>query len=279
MIVDIHTHCIQPEHVSAAAHRADERAGYPPMQPLSFDAYAEAMDAVDKSIVFGVRGLATGVRSPNDFTAEWVKNDPEKTIGFMCIDPTEDDHLDEIDRCASDLGLRGIKLYPALARYDPTDPTYFALYDKAQRMGLPSLAHLGTHPNPRAALKYSQPLLIDEVAQAFPELKFVMAHMAHPWQRDCAVVLRKHPNVYADVSGSGWVRPWQAWEAFILMMEWGVTDKLLFGSDFPFWTPGEGIAKMRRLNDQVEGTNLPRIPEDVIDSIINRDSLAILGLE
>ena len=103
--------------------------------------------------------------------------------------------------------------------------------------------------------------------------------MAHPWQRDCAVVLRKHPNVYADVSGSGWVRPWQAWEAFILMMEWGVTDKLLFGSDFPFWTPGEGIAKMRRLNDQVEGTNLPRIPEDVIDSIINRDSLAFVGLE
>jgi hypothetical protein len=279
MIVDVHTHCIQPEHVSAAAHRADERAGYPPMQPLSFDAYAKAMDAVDKSIVFGVRGLATGVRSPNDFTAEWVKNDPEKTIGFMCIDPTEDDHLDEIDRCASDLGLRGIKLYPALARYDPTDPTLFPLYDKAQRLGLPILAHLGTHPNPRAALKYSLPMLFDDIAQAFPELKIVMAHMAHPWQRDCAVVLRKHPNVYADVSGSGWVRPWQAWEAFILMMEWGVTDKLLFGSDFPLWTPREGMEKMRRINEQVEGTNLPQIPDELIDAIIHRDSLKILGLE
>jgi len=279
MIVDVHTHCIQPEHVSAAAHRAEERAGYPPMQPLSFDAYAEAMDAVDKSIVFGVRGLATGVRSPNDFTAEWVARAPEKLIGFMAIDPTEDDHLDQVDHCVSELGLRGIKLYPALARYDPSDPTLFPLYDKAQRLGLPILAHLGTHPNPRAALKYSLPMLFDDIAQAFPELKIVMAHMAHPWQRDCAVVLRKHPNVYADVSGSGWVRPWQAWEAFILMMEWGVTDKLLFGSDFPLWTPREGMEKMRRLNDQVEGTNLPRIPEDVIDSIINRDSLAILGLE
>ncbi len=40
MIVDIHTHCIQPDHVSAAAHQADEQAGYPPMQPLRFDAYA-----------------------------------------------------------------------------------------------------------------------------------------------------------------------------------------------------------------------------------------------
>ena len=128
-------------------------------------------------------------------------------------------------------------------------------------------------------LKYSMPLLVDEIAQAFPDLRFVIAHMAHPWQRDCAVVLRKHANVYADVSGSGWVRPWQAWEAFILMQEWGVTHKLLFGSDFPFWTPQQGMDEMRRLNDQVEGTNLPRIREEVFEEIIHRDSLELLGLE
>ena len=192
MIVDVHTHCLQPEHVSAASRRADERAGYAPMQPLPFERYAEAMRAVDKTIVFGVRALACGMLSPNDFTADWVNKDPDKLIGFMGIDPTEDGYLDEIDRCASDLGLRGIKIYPMLAHFNPADPVYFALYDKAQRMGLPILSHMGTQPNPRAILKYSHPLLIDEVAQAFPDLKFVIAHMAHPWQRDCAVVIRKH---------------------------------------------------------------------------------------
>ncbi len=172
----------------------------------------------------------------------------------------------------------GIKIYPMLGRYDPTDPTIFPLYEKAQRMGLPILSHLGTHPNPRAPLKYSLPLLVDEIAQAFPNLKFIMAHMAHPWQRDCAVVLRKHPNVYADVSGV-WVRPWQGWEALIGMAEWGVTDKLLFGSDFPLWTPEEGMEKMRRLNDPLEGTKLPRIPDGVIEGIIHRNSLELLELE
>ena len=63
------------------------------------------------------------------------------------------------------------------------------------------------------------------------------------------------------------------------MVEWGVTDKLLFGTDFPYWTPQEAMDKMRRLNDQVEGTNLPRIPDEVIEGIINRNALELLGLE
>ena len=278
MIVDVHTHCMQPEHVSKVGRAADERAGYPPMQPLPPDTYLKGMEPVDRAIVFGIRAFATGVASPNDFTAEWVANAPDKLIGFMAIDPAEEGCPDEIDRCL-ELGLRGIKIYPMLGRYDPTDPTIFAVYEKAQRLRLPILSHFGAHPNPRAMLKYSHPLLVDEIAQAFPDLKFVIAHMAHPWQRDCALVLRKHPNVYADVSGSGWVRPWQAWEAFILMQEWNVTDKLLFGSDFPLWTPQEGMDKMRCLNEQVEGTNLPRIREDVIEGIIHRNSLELLGLD
>jgi predicted TIM-barrel fold metal-dependent hydrolase len=63
------------------------------------------------------------------------------------------------------------------------------------------------------------------------------------------------------------------------MVEWGVTDKLLFGSDFPFWTPSEALHKIRRFNDHVEGTALPRVPDDVIENIIHRDSLKLLELE
>ena len=80
MIVDVHTHCLQPEHVSEAARRSAERSGYPPMQPLAFETYAEAMQVVDRSIVFGVRSERTGARSPNDFTADWVKRDPDRVI-------------------------------------------------------------------------------------------------------------------------------------------------------------------------------------------------------
>ena len=45
MIVDVHTHCLQPDHVSEKSRAADERAGYPPMQPLTPEAYLAGMDA------------------------------------------------------------------------------------------------------------------------------------------------------------------------------------------------------------------------------------------
>jgi hypothetical protein len=33
-----------------------------------------------------------------------------------------------------------------------------------------------------------------------------------------------------------------------------------------------------RVNDITEGTKLPRVPEDALDAILHRDSLALLGL-
>ena len=58
-----------------------------------------------------------------------------------------------------------------------------------------------------APLRYAHPLLMDEIAIRFPELRVVMAHMGHPWQRETIVTIRKHPHVYADVSAL-FYRPW-----------------------------------------------------------------------
>ena len=46
MLVDVHTHCIQPEHVGEASKLAMERAGYPPMKPLSFEEFSREMEVV-----------------------------------------------------------------------------------------------------------------------------------------------------------------------------------------------------------------------------------------
>ena len=88
-----------------------------------------------------------------------------------------------------------------------------------------------------APLRYAHPLLMDEIAIRFPELRVVMAHMGHPWQRETIVTIRKHPHVYADVSAL-FYRPWSFYEGLRLATEWGALDKLLFGSDFPIATPG-----------------------------------------
>ena len=142
---------------------------------------------------------------------------------------------------------------------------------------MPVLFHQGTSPDRFADLDYAHPRHVDRIASAFPELRIVQAHMGHPWQIDCIAVIRKHPNVYADVS-AGFYRPWSAYNAMRLATEWSVLPKLLFASDFPAATPEETMAGLRAVNAPVAGTPLPKVPEEAIEEIIHRDSLKLLGL-
>ena len=89
--------------------------------------------------------------------------------------------------------------------------------------------------------------------------------------------VRKHPNVFADISPA-FHRHW-LYRAMLTFQEFDVMDKLLFASDFPFSTPEKVIDVLRHINDPLEGTNLPRIEEEAIEALIQRDALALLGLE
>ena len=63
-----------------------------------------------------------------------------------------------------------------------------------------------------------------------------------------------------------------------MAQEYRVEDKILFGSDYPFATPGDSIAGLRALNNMVEGTHLPRVAQVTLDEVIHRPSLVLLGL-
>jgi predicted TIM-barrel fold metal-dependent hydrolase len=126
-------------------------------------------------------------------------------------------------------------------------------------------------------LKNAHPLTVDEIAIAFPDLKIVMAHIGHPWVRDTVSVIRKHPNVYADVSAI-YTRPWMTYEALVMAHEWGAMHKLLFGSDFPVTTPAYAMERLRAVNEIVAGTAMPKIPLEKIEAIIHADALSALSL-
>jgi hypothetical protein len=64
----------------------------------------------------------------------------------------------------------------------------------------------------------------------------------------------------------------------MLAQEYGVYNKLLFGTDFPFTTVNDSIKGIQKLNDMLEGTALPRLDVLKIDEMINRDSLKLLNL-
>jgi predicted TIM-barrel fold metal-dependent hydrolase len=290
LIIDIHTHT--PTHRGPVP--ADEEHWNAVGRPdkavkvtVSWEEYerAAAGAGVDVSVVFNIAvadpgkdtALPTDPARINDSTAEFVAADRSRRIGFMSVHPDNANALDEIERCATDLQLKGIKLGPNYQNFDPLGANALRVYAEAERRSLPILFHQGASPIRMAPLRYAHPLTIDEVAARFPELRIVMAHMGHPWQADTIVTIRKHPNVYADISAL-FYRPLSFYTGMRLATEWNVLHKLLLGSDYPIIEPAETIEGLRRVNDIVAGTNFPRVPEEALEAIIHRDSLSLLGL-
>ncbi|GAA1979089.1 amidohydrolase family protein [Amycolatopsis minnesotensis] len=287
MIVDVHAHT--PTHRDAVPENEKKvypswRTDRPVTTTNSWSDYDEAMADADVSIVFNIAvddpepmtGLPYPPERTNDATAEFVAAAPSRRIGFLSVNPLWDNVFAETER-ARDLGLVGVKLGPNYQDFDPLCEQALAFYGYCEREGLPILFHQGASPMRHAPLRYTYPLVTDEVALRFPELRIVMAHMGHPWGTETVVTIRKHPHVYADVS-SIYLRPWVCYQSLLAAVEWGCTSKLLLGSDFPIANTGEAIAGLRRVNDILEGTKLPRIPEEAIDGIVHADALGALGL-
>jgi len=277
MIVDVHTHAFKvPDHIEERflleAQRA--RGGLPIELNVSSEWHRKAMQKVDHAIVFGLKARHVGIYTPDAYIAEFVAGDPGR-IGFCSVDPNEPTYLDDFYHAVDSLKLSGIKLAPMYANFSPLDERLTPIYEAAVKRGLPVLAHVGTTFCEFAPLEFTRPVLIDTLAMRFPQLTFIMAHLGHPWEGETLVVIRKHPNVWADCSAL-YYRPWQLYNSLILAQEYGVMHKILFGSDFPFAAPEESIAGMKALNTMVEGTNLPRVSTTLLDELIHRDSLSLL---
>jgi|SRR5215472_14000965 len=280
MIIDVHSHYFRyPEHFSEDFKNEAIRArGFEVDLTVRWEEYhASALDA-GRSIVFGGKAKLSGQWVPDRDVANYVAAHPDNLIGFLCLDPTQPNWRDEMVEGHQDLKLKGIKLLPMYAGFKPNDPELDDMWRYATKHGLPVLLHTGTTFISKAPLECTMPRLIDDVAMRFPDVKIVMAHLGHPWEGECIVTIRKHENVYADCSALHY-RPWQLYNSLMLLQEYGVWRKLLFGSDYPFTTVSASLAGMRKLNDMLQGTALPRLDVDQMEAMFQRDTLGLLGIE
>ena len=106
----------------------------------------------------------------------------------------------------------------------------------------------------------------------------VLPHLGHPWEGETIAAIRKQPNLLADVSAL-YYRPWQFYSAMRLLIEYHAESKVLFGSDFPATTTSDSITGLRQVNAILAQSGLPGVPKEVIEGIIHRDALSLLGLE
>jgi predicted TIM-barrel fold metal-dependent hydrolase len=230
-----------------------------------------------RTIVFGGKAKLSGVWTSDHHVAKYCAQDPEHLIPFLSVDPTQKGWREELTEGHQDLKMRGIKLLPIYAGFYPQSPELDDLWAYASRNGLPVLLHTGTTFVDQAPLEYTLPRHLDTVAIKYPECRIILAHMGHPYEGETVAVIRKHPNVYADISAL-WYRPFQFYHSLMLVQEYGVWNKLLFGTDYPVTTVDETICGLRHLNEMLEGTALPRLKSDEIEKLIQRDAGSLLQL-
>jgi len=278
MIVDCHTHIFRKEHWSEELERESVlMRGGPIVTDIKNEFHWAAMAPVNKAVVLGFRARHVGLVVPNDLVADYVAEHPEKLIGFASLDPHEPGYLDEMHRAFEDLHLLGLKLGPVYQNYHPCDERMRPVYIYCQKKGIPVLFHQGATFPRRAPLKYSLPIQLEDIALEFPDLVIVIAHMGHPWIEDTVVLIRKQPNVYADISAL-YYRPWQFYNGLIAAQEYGAAHKLFFGTDFPVTTPVESIEALKKVNHITGTSGLPRISDETIYGILERDALRSMNL-
>lgn len=195
-------------------------------------------------------------------------------IPFGSVDPrTGGDALAEATRQVVELGVWGMKFHPSVQGFDPSDPQYLPLWRRIAELGVPALFHTGQNGMGAGMpggggikLRYSNPLLLDDVAAEVPELTIIMAHPSVPWQDEANSIAIHKPNVFIDLSG--W-RPKYFPESLVRFASNMLADKLLFGTDFPLLSPEKWLADFAELP----------ISDEVRPRIFRENALRVLGVQ
>ena len=278
MIVDVHAHCWPSLDCFSPSFQADARRMRVNAVNLvsRYEEYRAATAGEEVvSVIFGGKARLTGVWIDDADVAAYVARDPARMIGFMSLDPTQDGWEDEMREGHERFGFRGIKLLPMYAGFYPQDERLDPLWRYASKHNLPVLLHTGTTFVANAPIDCTLPRHLDPVAIRFPDVKIILAHLGHPYEGETVAVIRKHANLYADVIAL-FYRPWQLFHSLMLVHEYNVWEKLLFGTDYPVTTVAETIGGLRGLCDvQIDRFSLPR---EQVERLIHRDALGLLGL-
>jgi uncharacterized protein len=159
---------------------------------------------------------------------------PNRIIGTYFVRPGI--HTKEDIEKAYKKGFRMLKVSIPLKPYD--NPSYFPLWETAESLTLPILFHTGIvtffrKPKHHISSWFMHPMRLETVANSFPNLKIIVAHLGIHWNKDAAELLRMKNNIYADLTGelNGWrVRMDQ--EGLDKYLWWPKAfKKILFGTD------------------------------------------------
>ncbi|MDI7247096.1 MAG: amidohydrolase family protein [Bacillota bacterium] len=232
---------------------------------------------------YGLDGIAFVTGGGNDLLARILGSEPRRFVGFAHHSPEKPDAAEELRRAVTELGLRGYKILAPLLEGSLADERLYPVWQAAEDLEVPILIHfgilgggggIGNAPN-------IDPLVIHDVAKAFPDVTFVIPHFGCGYTRELLQLAWACPNVSVDTSGNNeWVH-WFPYELDLKKLFWLFYEtvgprRIIFGSDSS-WFP-RGFAH-RYLLDQIRACRELRIGEDDMALIFGGNAKRLLKLD
>ena len=263
--VDVHVHPPTKEFVveaggvylEAAAKKFGHSIGL-----KTFDQMLEEFSAsgVERLVLFAWDAESTNHRPrvSNEFISRIVERYPDQIVGFASVDPHKRTAARDLEFAIRELKLSGLKLHPQVQAFEPNNRAFYPLYSKCVEYGVPITFHTGStywgaglHGGGGVKLRFSNPMLLDDVAADFPDLKIIMAHPGWPWQDEQLAVAMHKENTYIDLSG--W-SPKYFSPLLVTYMSKLIPHKFLFGTDYPMLSPKRWLQDFEglRFNEEVK---------------------------
>jgi uncharacterized protein len=225
------------------------------------------------AVVFTIDAHTVSGHRPNSVEdlIEGAARNNDVLIPFGTVDPWDANAVPRVRELIG-LGVKGFKFHPSLQGFEPNDRAFYPIYEAIAAAGVPALFHTGQTGlgsglpgGHRIKLRFSDPMLLDDVAADFPDLTVVMAHPAVPWVDSQIAIASHKANVFVDLSG--W-SPKYFPPQLVSAIGRQLRTKALFGTDHPYIS----LERWRRDFDTLG------LDADVLPLILKQNALRVLGL-
>lgn len=235
-IIDSHCHVYPDKIVDKAVCGTDNFYGVHSHCKGSIENLLQVGESagVDRFIVQSVATTPKQVSSINAFIANEVSLYPNKLVGLGTLHQDSQTMQQDVENIVK-LGLHGVKLHPDIQNFQIDLEKYYIMYDLCSYYKLPILMHTGDY-----RYDNSNPNRLKNVLKKFKDLTIIGAHFGG-WSvyEQASKELSDFENLYVDCSSSFyWIKDKNLVKEIINRY---TTDKVLFGSDYPMWSPKEEL--------------------------------------
>ena len=202
-----------------------------------FPLFGESLDVARLLKIMDEYSIERSVVSalPNTLTLEAVRKYPDMISGLVRVNPFDNEAGELIDKAVGDWDFKGVKMNPLFNNFLPDSKIVHPVMEAAGRNRVPVLIHCGHPP-------WSLPWSFERLADRFPDVKIVMAHMGHGhivYINGALDVAEDYGNIVVDTAGM--TMHSKIREAVERLGE----DRVMYGSDMPLGHPAWEIPKVK----------------------------------